>query len=56
MVRVRNQENPHIYNIESAFRHSGSGSVGSESACNAGNQGSNPGVGRSSGEGNGNPL
>ena len=27
-----------------------------ESACNAGNPGSNPGLGRSPGEGNGNPL
>ena len=31
-------------------------SVGKESACNAGDQGSIPGSGRSSGEGNGNPL
>ena len=29
---------------------------GKESACNAGNLGSVPGLGRSSGEGNGNPL
>ena len=35
------------------FPHS---SVGKESACNAGDQGSNPGWGRSPGEGNGNPL
>ena len=27
-----------------------------ESACNAGDPGSNPGLGRSPGEGNGNPL
>ena len=33
-----------------------SGSVGTESACNAGDQGSIPGWGRSHGEGNGNPL
>ena len=32
------------------------GSVGSESACNAGDTGSVPGLGRSPGEGNGNPL
>ena len=32
------------------------GSVGKESACNAGDQGSIPGSGRSPGEGNGNPL
>ena len=31
-------------------------SVGKESACNAGDLGSIPGSGRSSGEGNGNPL
>ena len=29
---------------------------GKESACNAGDLGSNPGTGRSPGEGNGNPL
>ena len=32
------------------------GSVGKESACNAGDPGSIPGLGRSPGEGNGNPL
>ena len=32
------------------------GSAGKESACNAGNLGSIPGLGRSPGEGNGNPL
>ena len=32
------------------------GSDGKESACKAGDQGSNPGLGRSPGEGNGNPL
>ena len=31
-------------------------SDGKESACNAGDQSSIPGLGRSSGEGNGNPL
>ena len=31
-------------------------SVGKESACNAGDPGSDPGFGRSLGEGNGNPL
>ena len=31
-------------------------SDGKESACNAGDPGSNPGLGRSPGEGNGNPL
>ena len=33
-----------------------SGSVGKESACNAGDPGSIPGLERSLGEGNGNPL
>ena len=33
-----------------------SGSAGKVSACNAGDQGSIPGLGRSPGEGNGNPL
>ena len=32
------------------------GSGGKESACNVGDHGSIPGLGRSSGEGNGNPL
>ena len=31
-------------------------SVGKESACNSGDEGLVPGLGRSSGEGNGNPL
>ena len=31
-------------------------SVGKETACSAGDQGSIPGLGRSPGEGNGNPL
>ena len=33
-----------------------SGSVGKESACNAGEMGSVPGLGRFPGEGHGNPL
>ena len=33
-----------------------SGSDDKESACNAGDPGSTPGLGRSPGEGNGNPL
>ena len=33
-----------------------SGSAGEESACNAGDVGSIPGLGRSPGEGNGNPV
>ena len=36
-----------------SFPHS---SVGRESACNSGNSGLIPGLGRSPGEGNGNPL
>ena len=38
------------------FRGFPSGSVVKESACNAGDPGSIPGLGRSPGEGNGNPL
>ena len=44
--------NSHMYLLE-GFPHS---SVSKESACNAGDPGSIPGLGRSSGEGNGNPL
>ena len=40
-------------NLDSIFPCS---SVGEESACNAGDPGSIPGLGRSSGEGNGNPC
>ena len=39
----------------SILKQSG-GSEGKESACNVGDLGSNPGLGRSPGEGNGNPL
>ena len=42
-----------LTNTVKGFPHS---SVGKESACNAGDLGSIPGSGRSSGEGNGNPL
>ena len=41
------------YAFHCGFPHS---SVGKESACNAGNLGSAPGLGGSPGEGNGNPL
>ena len=43
-----------IYNLQST-QHFG-GSDGEESACNAGDPGSIPGLERSPGEGNGNPL
>ena len=39
-----------------AFLGFPSGSAGKESACSAGDPGSNPGLGRSPGEENGNPL
>ena len=42
-----------IYTVYKSFPHS---SVGKESACNAGDLGLIPGLGRSPGEGNGNPL
>ena len=38
------------------IHYNGTGSDGTASACNAGDLGSNPGLGRSPGEGNGNPL
>ena len=43
----------YIYNIYKGFP---GGSDGKDSACNAGDQGLNPGSGRSPGEGNGDPL
>ena len=42
--------------LSSPFTGFPGGSDGKESACNAGDWGSVPGLGRSSGEGNGNPL
>ena len=42
-----------LYNFNEFFPHS---SVGKESACNAGDPGSIPGLGRSPGEGKGDPL
>ena len=42
-----------LHTPSSGFRYS---SVGKESACSAGALGSIPGLGRCSGEGNGNPL
>ena len=47
-IHVRNTIQPHK-------RHFPGGSDGKESACNAGDPGSMPRSGRSSGEGNGNP-
>ena len=47
-----------LFNMLSRFVTSGfpGGSDGKASACNLGDPGSIPGLGRSSGEGNGNPL
>ena len=45
--------NPEIISYELGFPD---GSEGKASACNAGDLGSIPGLGRSPGEGNGNPL
>ena len=42
--------------INELYKIKAGGSDGKESACNAGDQGSVPGSGRSPGEGNGNPL
>ena len=41
---------------DSVFQDPPGGSDGKESVQNAGDQGSSPGLGRSRGEGNGNPL
>ena len=45
-----------ILGVLSSFQGFPNSSVGKESACNAGDLGSSPGLGRSPGEGNGNPL
>ena len=42
--------------VFNTFKSSPGGSGGKASACNAGDLGSIPGMGRSPGEGNGNPL
>ena len=46
----------HIYRVLLAPAGFPGGSAGKESACNAGDQGLIPGLGRSPGEGNGNPF
>ena len=45
-----------IYNILNKYRFGFPGKDGKESACNAGDLGLIPGLGRSPGEGNGYPL
>ena len=47
-----------VYNVQASGDDGGSpgGSMGKESACSAGDLGLIPGLGRSPGEGNGNPL
>ena len=45
-----------ILGVLSSFQGFPNSSVGKESACNAGDLGSSPGLGRSPGEGNGNHL
>ena len=52
-VRCNDKENSSQKREKGGFPCS---SVGKESACNAGDLGSIPGLGRSPGEGNGNPL
>ena len=47
---------PSIYRIAPILKGFPGSSVGKESACKAGDLGSIPGLGRSPGEGNGNPL
>ena len=46
----------HYLSISTSFQGFSGGSNGKESACNAGDLGSGPGLGRSPGEGYGNPL
>ena len=61
-VKPMNQTTPLLMNSDGLFKWSVStfnfpgGSDGKVSAYNAGDPGSIPGLGRSSGEGNGNPL
>ena len=45
-----------IYLLSTSYIYFPAGSEGKESACNSGDPGSIPGLGRSSGEGNGNPF
>ena len=45
-----------LWDFTTGFKDFPGGSDGEESACNAGDLGSIPGLGRSPGEGNGNPL
>ena len=45
-----------LYETQGIYQGFPGGSDGKESACNAGDQGSIPGLGRSPEEGNGNPL
>ena len=51
-VRFLGREDP----LEKGLATHSSGSAGKESACNVGDLGSTPGLGRSPGEGKGNPL
>ena len=46
----------YIYDTNMFYIHCPGGSDDKASACNAGDLGSVPGLGRSPGEGNGNPL
>ena len=58
-IRIESQDSPDppIFKISpTVCKVFPVGSEGKESACNAGDLGSIPGSGRSSGEGNGNPL
>ena len=54
--RPRRYDNCYKYICTQDKRGFPGGSDGKESACNAGDPGSIPGLGRSPGEGNGNPL
>ena len=50
------EDTEHLVTLNSQKNFTIGGSVGQESTCSAGDQGLIPGLGRSPGEGNGNPL
>ena len=54
--RYSHRENSKCFGFQGLRAEGNCSSDGKESACNAGDPGSIPALGRSSGEGNGNPL
>ena len=55
-IAIPRGKNAHIETICTQFGGCLGGSAGKESTCNVGDLGSIPGLGRSPGEGHGNPL